>query len=168
VSKLATVQVGVFLNLSWTCSAAMWSPEWSPRRTSPSPTTCSPRRSAATASIPASRRSPGPRRSHDQPRRCEAPGRAGRRAQVSGSRVSNDNPFSESCFRTTKYQPDYPGRFRDLAHARRWLEGFRLVQTKTITTPALRCSLRLMSLRPRRCRCCHAPAHPRRGVQAAP
>jgi transposase InsO family protein len=25
-------------------------------------------------------------------------------------RVSNDNPYSESLFRTTKYQPDYPRR----------------------------------------------------------
>lgn len=39
-------------------------------------------------------------------------------------RVSNDNPFSESLFHTTKYQPDYPGRFRDLAHARQWLAEF--------------------------------------------
>ncbi|MBL3671739.1 transposase family protein, partial [Streptomyces sp. M2CJ-2] len=35
-------------------------------------------------------------------------------------RVSNDNPFSESQFRTTKYQPDYPDRFASLAHAREW------------------------------------------------
>lgn len=26
-------------------------------------------------------------------------------------RVSNDNAFSESQFKTQKYQPDYPGRF---------------------------------------------------------
>jgi putative transposase len=39
-------------------------------------------------------------------------------------RVSNDNPFSESCFKTIKYQPDYPGRFRDVAHARRWFIEF--------------------------------------------
>jgi putative transposase len=39
-------------------------------------------------------------------------------------RVSNDNPFSESHFRTAKYQPDYPGRFRDIAHARRWCDEF--------------------------------------------
>jgi len=25
-------------------------------------------------------------------------------------RVSNDNPYSESLFRTVKYQPDYPSR----------------------------------------------------------
>lgn len=35
-------------------------------------------------------------------------------------RVSNDNAFSESHFRTFKYQPDYPGRFRDIRHARSW------------------------------------------------
>lgn len=39
-------------------------------------------------------------------------------------RVSNDNPFSESHFHTTKYQPDYPGRFRDVMHARRWCAEF--------------------------------------------
>lgn len=39
-------------------------------------------------------------------------------------RVSNDNAFSESCFKTVKYQPDYPGRFRDIAHARRWFLEF--------------------------------------------
>ena len=33
-------------------------------------------------------------------------------------RVSNDNPFSESQFKTLKYQPDYPRRFTDRAHAR--------------------------------------------------
>lgn len=35
-------------------------------------------------------------------------------------RVSNDNPFSESGFRTLKYQPDYPGKFIDPTHARGW------------------------------------------------
>ncbi len=32
-------------------------------------------------------------------------------------RVSNDNPFSESHFKTLKNYPAYPGRFDDLAHA---------------------------------------------------
>lgn len=32
-------------------------------------------------------------------------------------RVSNDNPFSESQFKTLKYQPNFPRRFDDLAHA---------------------------------------------------
>lgn len=35
-------------------------------------------------------------------------------------RVSNDNPFSEAWFKTAKYQPDYPGYFHDLEHARTW------------------------------------------------
>ena len=39
-------------------------------------------------------------------------------------RVSNDNPFSESQFKTQKYQPDYPGRFADITHARGWCENY--------------------------------------------
>ena len=39
-------------------------------------------------------------------------------------RVSNDNPFSESQFKTQKYQPDYPGRFDSVSHARQWCEGY--------------------------------------------
>ena len=39
-------------------------------------------------------------------------------------RVSNDNPFSEALFKTTKYQPDYPRRFGSLQHARAWLAEF--------------------------------------------
>lgn len=39
--------------------------------------------------------------------------------------VSNDNPFSESLFRTLKYRPDYPSQsFGDLQAARQWVEGF--------------------------------------------
>lgn len=38
--------------------------------------------------------------------------------------VSDDNPFSESQFKTMKYQPDYPGRFSGELHARGWLESF--------------------------------------------
>ena len=38
--------------------------------------------------------------------------------------MSNDNPFSESQFKTQKYQPDYPGRFTDISHARRWCESY--------------------------------------------
>ncbi|MDD9944386.1 MAG: integrase core domain-containing protein, partial [Myxococcales bacterium] len=39
-------------------------------------------------------------------------------------RVSNDNPMSESLFHTTESQPDYPGRFRDIEHARTWCADF--------------------------------------------
>lgn len=39
--------------------------------------------------------------------------------------VSNDNPFSESLFRTLKYRPEYPTQpFADLAAARTWVAAF--------------------------------------------
>jgi len=39
--------------------------------------------------------------------------------------VSNDNPYSESLFRTLKYRPDYPDRpFTDISQARRWVAEF--------------------------------------------
>jgi len=43
---------------------------------------------------------------------------------LSRPRVSNDNPHSESCFKTVKQQPDYPGRFLDVGHARTWTADF--------------------------------------------
>ena len=37
--------------------------------------------------------------------------------------VSNDNPYSESLFKTLKYRPDYPAKpFADLTEARRWVD----------------------------------------------
>ena len=40
-------------------------------------------------------------------------------------RVSNDNPYSESLFRTTKYRPDYPiDGFSELTQAQDWVLGF--------------------------------------------
>ena len=39
--------------------------------------------------------------------------------------VSNDNPYSESLFRTLKYRPEYPEQpFTDLHAARNWVQGF--------------------------------------------
>jgi len=38
--------------------------------------------------------------------------------------VSDDNAFSESQFKTLKYQPDYPGRFSGELHGRAWLQDF--------------------------------------------
>ena len=38
--------------------------------------------------------------------------------------VSNDNPYSESQFKTMKYRPDYPGHFGCLQDARSWAESF--------------------------------------------
>ena len=39
-------------------------------------------------------------------------------------RVSNDNPFSGSEFRTMKYRPNYPGTFTDLDAARAWVSAY--------------------------------------------
>ncbi len=39
--------------------------------------------------------------------------------------VSNDNPYSESLFKTLKYRPGYPSQaFADLVEARKWVAGF--------------------------------------------
>ena len=39
-------------------------------------------------------------------------------------RVSDDNPYSESLFKTLKYTAGYPKYFRDLSHAREWMAAF--------------------------------------------
>jgi putative transposase len=39
-------------------------------------------------------------------------------------RVSNDNPFSESQFKTLKYRNDFPERFDSIEHTRTWCKGF--------------------------------------------
>lgn len=39
-------------------------------------------------------------------------------------RVSNDNPYSEAWFKTSKYHPSYPVEFHDLERARVWAEEF--------------------------------------------
>ena len=40
-------------------------------------------------------------------------------------RVSNDNPFAESLFRTCKYRPNYPRQpFESVAQAREWVRQF--------------------------------------------
>jgi hypothetical protein len=38
--------------------------------------------------------------------------------------VSDDNAFSESQFKTLKYQPDYPDRFASPTHGRAWCQEF--------------------------------------------
>ncbi|HEK0781913.1 TPA: IS3 family transposase [Proteus mirabilis] len=45
-------------------------------------------------------------------------------ASHSRPRVSNDNPMSESQFKTLKYQPDYPRRFESYEHALQWCEDY--------------------------------------------
>jgi len=52
--------------------------------------------------------------------------RLGVRQSFSRPRVSDDNPFVESHFKTVKYQPDYPGRFDGQSHVVEWFgEYFR-------------------------------------------
>ena len=38
--------------------------------------------------------------------------------------TSNDNPYSESQFKTMKYSPDYPERFASIGEARSWMNAF--------------------------------------------
>ena len=46
-------------------------------------------------------------------------------ASYSRPRVSDDNPYSESLFRTLKYRPEYPRRpFASVDEARTWVRGF--------------------------------------------
>jgi len=46
-------------------------------------------------------------------------------ASFSRPRVSNDNPYAESLFRTCKYRPDYPRRpFGNVDETRAWTQQF--------------------------------------------
>ena len=46
-------------------------------------------------------------------------------SSFSRPRVSNDNAYAESIFRTCKYRPDYPYKgFRDIEEAREWVLRF--------------------------------------------
>ena len=42
-------------------------------------------------------------------------------ASFSRPRVSNDNPYSESLFKTLKYCPKYPDRFESLSESNQWM-----------------------------------------------
>src|SRR4029077_2500403 len=49
----------------------------------------------------------------------------GLKASYSRPRVSDDNAFSESLFRTAKYRPEFPAKgFADLQEARLWASSF--------------------------------------------
>jgi putative transposase len=48
----------------------------------------------------------------------------GAELSYSRPRVSNDNAFVESHFRTAKYHPSYPGKFKEAEHARQWFREF--------------------------------------------
>jgi putative transposase len=47
----------------------------------------------------------------------------GAELSYSRPRVSNDNSYVESHFRTAKYHPSYPGKFRNAEHARQWFRN---------------------------------------------
>jgi transposase InsO family protein len=52
-------------------------------------------------------------------------------------RVSNDNAYVESWFRTMKYHQSYPvRRFRDLLSVRAWVDGFVGGTTQSTVTAA--------------------------------
>ena len=49
----------------------------------------------------------------------------GVQSSFSRPRVSNDNPYSESLFKTMKYRPEYPFKgFKTLVEAREWVQRF--------------------------------------------
>jgi hypothetical protein len=50
--------------------------------------------------------------------------RLGVMPSFSRPRVSDDNPYSESLFKTMKYHVEYPRNFADIGTARSWLAGF--------------------------------------------
>ena len=60
-------------------------------------------------------------------------------------RVSNDNPFSESQFKTCKYQPDYPGVFTNVVIHASGLNAISIGTTLTIFTVGLK------AIRPNKC-----------------
>ena len=63
-------------------------------------------------------------------------------ASFNRPRVSDDNPFSESLFRTLKYRPEYPETpFASLEEARAWVRGF----TAWYNTEHLHSALRFMA-----------------------
>ncbi len=60
--------------------------------------------------------------------------------------VSNDNPYSESEFRTMKYRPDYPGTFESLETARAISMGTSSGTTRSTGIPGSRSSPRTRSM----------------------
>jgi putative transposase len=60
-------------------------------------------------------------RAHDL---IEALDQHGALTSYSRPRVSDDNPFSESLFKTIKYDPAHPDRFDSIEHARQWTSQF--------------------------------------------
>jgi len=60
--------------------------------------------------------------------------------------VSNDNPYSESLFKTMKYTPEFPDRFGSIADARIFMRVFAdAYKTTSTTTPGSACTPPRMS-----------------------
>jgi len=68
-------------------------------------------------------------------------------------RVSNDNPYSESQFKTMKYRPDFPDFFGSKEDARAWVDRFLIGTTTSIITALWDYSLRPLSIMARRPLC---------------
>lgn len=91
-------------------------------------------------------------------------------------RVSNDNPFIESHFKTLKYSPTYPGRFTDAAQAREFVHAFindyhqRAHQGLALYSPADVFHNRIDAVRSTRQATLdrHYAAHPERYVNGPP
>ena len=91
--------------------------------------------------------------------------------------VSNDNPFSESQFKTLKYRPDFPDRFPSIEVARIFCRSFFPRTTRSVVTAASACSLlrcsimgkrRKSSKRESMCLLKAYEAHPERFVRGIP
>ncbi len=91
-------------------------------------------------------------------------------------RVSNDNPYSESHFKTLKYSASYPGRFTDAEHAREWLRSFvphyhdRPHEGLALFTPTDLFTARVSEVAARRQQAldAHYAAYPQRYVKGPP
>ena len=83
--------------------------------------------------------------------------------------TSNDNPFSESHFKTLKYQPRFPQRFGCIEDAKRLLpQLLRLVQPGSSSRRDRLDDSGPSALRPDRCRSCRTPGHTRSRVPREP
>ena len=81
--------------------------------------------------------------------------------------TSNDNPFSESAFRTLKYRPEFPARFGWIEDARALPRFLRLVQRRASPLEPRSDDARHRALRPRRSGLRHALDRARRRVPRA-
>ena len=83
--------------------------------------------------------------------------------------TSNDNPFSESHFKTLKYQPRFPQRFGCIEDARSFCRRLlRLVQRRSSPCRDRPHDPGPGALRPGRCRSRRPPADPQTGVPCQP